>query len=251
MGRSKCCPPKKVKICKIPGPVGPPGIAGPTGPIGPTGVTGNTGPTGDTGPTGPQGLHGTAANTGATGPTGDTGPTGPQGLHGTAANTGATGPTGVTGPTGPQGLHGTAANTGATGPSGHTGPTGPVTASDDFWTPTFADEFNVTTIGTIVPQSFRLTRVGTTVCIYGRATGMIALAPSFAFEILGMPFGYNADLGGTFVAYSAANSVVVGGVDKKGTSGKLIVNARVNIEGGDFFPLTLINMFFSIAYRTT
>ncbi len=94
MGRSKCCPPKKIKICKIPGPVGPPGIPGPTGPTGPTGVTGNTGPTGDTGPTGPQGLHGTAANTGATGPTGDTGPTGPQGLHGTAANTGSTGPTG-------------------------------------------------------------------------------------------------------------------------------------------------------------
>nr|QBK92305.1 MAG: collagen triple helix repeat protein [Pithovirus LCPAC304] len=94
MGRSKCCPPKKVKICKIPGPVGPPGIPGPTGQTGVTGATGVTGPTGDTGPTGPQGLHGTAANTGATGPTGDTGPTGPQGLHGTAANTGATGPTG-------------------------------------------------------------------------------------------------------------------------------------------------------------
>ena len=93
MGRSKCCPPKKLKICKIPGPVGPPGIAGPTGPIGPSGVTGNTGPTGATGAigTGPTGATGV---TGDTGPTGPTGPTGLQGLHGTAANTGATGPTG-------------------------------------------------------------------------------------------------------------------------------------------------------------
>lgn len=83
MGR---CSPKKVKICKIPGPQGPPGIVGPTGAPGADGSATNTGATG------PPGID---SDTGATGPQGNAGPTGPTGSQGNAGPTGSQGPTGL------------------------------------------------------------------------------------------------------------------------------------------------------------